>query len=288
MPVKTLVQDPVVREDNSDSEKPSSDQQTDIGLVEHSTISSPVLVIAEAWPSFAFALDACGYTNVTIWVKAHILPWLQQIQGECRVLRGFRLEELVSAKKMNQSLGGGEKVWFIQGNDPFVKQWLRIGEDREVDIKVGLSSTISRRFAGLGITHANVGGVSNGRWKVQMKGEDATLKHGWNTGNVRRQLRHLLSSTKKGITVGESALKGDDRKRKRGKNGVDKVYTPDMRVNSHVERVEVIAPSVFSPSKLVKQYLTQDELLECYDFGPRIRQIVALGFRLSSHQLLRR
>ena len=75
MPVKTLVQDPVVREDNSDSEKPSSDQQIDIGLVEHSTISSPVLVIVEAWPSFAVALDACGYTNVTIWVKAHILSF---------------------------------------------------------------------------------------------------------------------------------------------------------------------------------------------------------------------
>ena len=91
----------VVKTNVNESE---SYQQVDIGLVEHKNNSAPVLVIAEAWPSFAFALDAVGYTNVEVWLKPHILPLLVGIQAEGKVLQNFTLMETADGKITDQIL----------------------------------------------------------------------------------------------------------------------------------------------------------------------------------------
>ena len=79
------------------------------------------------------------------------------------------------------------------------------------------------------------------------------LEEGWHKSQVVRTLRHILCTTEKGISVGESSL--NNRKRARGE---DKVYLPDGRINTGMHVLPVIVPCVMNKSSWVKWHLTMD------------------------------
>jgi hypothetical protein len=119
----------------------------------------------------------------------------------------------------------------------------------------------SRRAPGAVISHANVGGVTNGRFKV-CTSPSASLAPGWNQSRVERRLGHILRSTEGGLTVGDPSLHSHHRKRNR--SGV-RVYTSAMRINTGTASVEVISPCVLNRSGFVRRVMTASELFDAFD-----------------------
>ncbi len=213
-----------------------------------------------------FSLAARGFTDITVVLAdpqlASLLPTLE-LPGGLPFCLQYDLESIPSHN--------GPSPWAvvgIQGSPSFCSS-LHLRFSGCCTTLVLVKDMVSRRAPGAVVSHANVGGVTNGRYKVHLLG-DATLPLGWNKSLVERRLGYILRSTESGITSGDPSSSC----RKCSSAGI-RVYTPSMRINTGCAGVDVILPSVFSKSGFVRRQLTPSELMDAYNVQVDIGKAVA-------------
>ncbi len=251
----------------------TSVEQIVVGEVEPFSNEDPILVICDNWPSLAFALCLKGYSNVTARVSSEVQTLLTSLK------RDSRNDDIIDFNFIDDSdswpVCCGDRrdaTLFIQGNEAFVNKNLTryAGTVKRI---ISLSNATHRGASGLMVTHGNMGGVTNGRYQVNLHNCNK-LKGGWNKLGLTRRLKNILKSTEKGITVGNVDNYINHRKRKRNCAEM-KVVNPNMKINTNTSQIEVVAPCVLNRSGWVRRMVTKEELLDAYDINTEILSVIA-------------
>ena len=231
-------------------------------------IDRAAVVVSDGWPSVAFSLVAQGYTNVTIVLPGNLVALLKVIQRETDGLEGVTILGSITEYESTVDLNiRHASIAFIQGQPEFTQRH-DLAFSGTVRDRIVLQTMVKRREGGLIVSHANLGGATNGRWKVHLS-PSLKLKSGWNQGSVERRLHHILRTTENGISVSSEMMLRLG-KRKRG----PRVITGESRVNSGEYEIDVVAPCVMKKSGYVKRRLTAVELCECYDLQVAVGKTV--------------
>ncbi len=224
------------------------------------------LVFTDNWPSFAFSLLSLGCANITVLCSCErIFNFLKPLGLFNIVSVKLTGSEAHDCKTVLKDLST-DFVW-MQGSVGFISCTQEIMN--EVDHTNSISKIWIRsasrksRKTGPVISHATVGGVTSGKWEIF--GSDTPLldhdnfKVRLHKPSVERRLGHILKDTvKQGISVGTSAISS----RFLGKQ---RTYASPDRIPSGRWKVPVLSGCVFKASKLVKRWLTLEELEDAYD-----------------------
>ena len=223
------------------------------------------LVFTDNWPSFAFSLLSLGCTNVNVACSC------ERVFSFLKPLGLFNIT-FVKPDGNNDEWKSTTKdslidfVW-VQGTSDFISYM----QDtmNEVDSTDSIPKVwvrnVSRKSRKVGpvISHATVGGVTSGKWEISgsktLSLNNDAFKSRLHKPSVGRRLGHILKDTvKQGISVGSSSVKSRFL-------GTERTYAAPDRIPSGKWKVPVLSGSVFKASKLVKRWLTLEELEDAYD-----------------------
>ncbi len=240
------------------------------------TVDGRQLVISEGWPSWVIALQSSGCQNVRVIVdKTSQLHWNHSdLEIGSRILK-CKLELLESGLVLDffSSSNQFQGIW-LQGSQKFVKRIIESLNESDA-VYDSLSFLLpgrsrsrekftphGKRVAWTRLCHADLGGITESKWEF---GSTATYNTSdLSKGLIRRVLGDVLDCTEKGISCAESFLKI---KSKLGRAPHSDVVCLDKQslVPFGLDRVEVVAPSVFSASKFCRRYVTPIEMGHVYD-----------------------
>ena len=233
-----------------EEEKLSETSTVDSGVLQLVDWGSASIVIAEHWPSWAFALQALGCSELYTVVES--MDRFVLDLGATSI--GDSLNDLDQLDNVMSSVNRPNV--FMQGSAEFTNR-MRVRFSTQAPSWASLTCVVPRHDAHLRktqslfsrtVSHKSVGGVTNGQWTVY-----STVRTKLPVTAVRRTLKHVLSSTEGAsdqLLPNDTPLLGTD------------------RVQVGVERKVVRTPSVFDTTKLgVLRMITCSEWMQIYDLG---------------------
>ena len=226
-------------------------------------------MVAEEWPSWSFALNALGVTEITT-----VLPSASQrvVQEVKETVVGSSLMEFDAWKAGMNGQPLLYDVVFIQGSDYFVSEMRGKLDPCEERVLVGIVPDDQRtRSAGslverawpegnvIRMNHQQAGGVTRGQWKVYSSIKLSGLK----SSPVKRVLQHILVSTETGMELTAGAH-------------TQGLIHPHQRLPSQARNVRLAAPCCFVKNKaLVERDITDKELMSAYDIEESVQQALS-------------
>ena len=225
-------------------------------------LDGPVMVWAEGWPSWVFALRGVGISNVTFWIE-HRRPALTT------ALRTLNVSESRCwTWPRAQAIAQNAARVFIQGSQQFVLEkmdaalLLGIPHQHVVAVQdVSLFGPVDDPIYehATVLSHRQVGGITTGRWAVFASTirDKELLNHRM---QLKRSIGDVLGSTVGGVVSDPPHVLR--RTTKRGSRGW---HLPSDLLPVHEPEAMVIAPSVFSQTKHVHRQMTARELWDAYD-----------------------
>ena len=232
-----------------------------------------MLLLADGWPSLSLVLSSLGFDVTTFVLNQTLLPLLSCLP--LVVLPVVR--PIHSNSQLGEMLQLGTPELWIQINSSqelhnILKELDTAGHLLTASNLIAVTPTPGRRSLStkpewklqeVQTSHQQHGGITMGRWTILMKkhvsGETKDRIISGTT--IRRQLRHVLDFTNKGICHGDADLHSSTKRRK--------LNTPILKLDDQVipgiSQLEVITPSVKQPYDLVRRALTPKELMDVYD-----------------------
>ena len=251
-------------------------QAEHLGLKEYKVFSGKQLVMCEGWPSLAFTLEALGCKEITVLIDEEEIVRMMRKKLDVSFAESTMGIECMTDTKIIEEHWEG--VW-VQGSSAFVEKALQeldsIQQFGECTMLVnGLKRRVrrpkvgSREVVWTRLSHANLGGVTSGRWEI-----GSTINYDRAAMNsspmVFQRLGDVLKCTEPGITCG--SLYENEKKRKLP-GSISYIGTDLIPVSKC--KVPVVAPFVKNSSGFVKRVLTSTELADIYDLqGKYITQL---------------
>jgi hypothetical protein len=221
-------------------------------------------VLSEEWPSITTVLQSSCFTVDTYIQDNATLNDLEVYEILDSKPKPMNLLEENSYKYIDYK----DSIW-IQGSSDFINKRKVLLSERFKNVfcfspKTGrklLDNSSEKDFNSGTISHVAVGGVTLCRWNYITSIKSQVLMNKTST-NVLQELRHILDHTAIGLPFGDSKL-SLDKKRKLDEEriyfGTDRIIPGDAKV--------VIATHCVKQrtTPLIKQYLTNKEMLDAYD-----------------------
>ena len=226
--------------------------QEEIGSVNPWPNAVHTVVLAEGWPSWAFALDGLGCNGITTYARFTDAKAREEFKvtalGKTRVSLDHLKRDWRSRK---------EPPWvFVQGGLLFRREMLDMMEGLGIGGLVEIGKAGEDRSKHWGweqeISHRQVGGVTTGKW---FAGATASLGKRIHFSKLRRVVRHILNSTNPGKLLTSTSLAIA------AKAGA---ILPLERAPAGLPRVKVHAPNCITNS-MVERQLSEVEMMDLYD-----------------------
>ena len=240
-------------------------------------------VVASDWPSWSFALDALGVSNVVTVMPTATAKVIEELRATAVGQSIVNYSEWAKAKG---ELMKEYDLVLVQGSDYFVdevQKWFDKCDSVLVCGVVPCHGVAKREEAlcdqkswkggkSIRVNHVQTGGITRGQWKVY---GDIKLT-GLKSSPVKRVLRHLLITTEMGVEIPDPKLIKD------------RVFQ-DQRIPSAKKHIRVAAPCCFTRDKkaLVDRDLTDREMLGAYDIEEGVQRDLVQHVKHSGNQLSR-
>ena len=230
-----------------------------------------MVVIAERWPSWMFALHSAGAKDIAVYV-GHPSPSLRGILAQC----GLDFRSLFTWASTFRAVQKARYVW-IQGSKEFLHQISQeldkarrcgvIIEVVDTSLKGKVTSSDLNLEGATILSHQQVGGITSGRWVVRM---DPTLQPYKLTDRLplKRALEDILCPT-----VSGQVYQPPPDRRLWGRN-IKKTF-PGQLLPPHDHLVTVVAPGTFSPTGWVSRKLAFPELMDAYDVPLSLHSVIS-------------
>ena len=217
------------------------------------------VVVAEAWPSWSFALQALSAQSILTVIPKTDVDVVKELKATSI---GGTLVQCPDEGVAGLLTPGS--LLLVQGSRKFVEeQRAAMGLQRELAecpflgiypaTEAGSDEVDGRQYK---VSHKQFGGVTTGVWSLVSSVQLSGLK----SKHIKRRLEHVLSSVEGGCPVDE----------------VGNLPGPTSRLPVKERDPDVVATSVFAKGGLVRQKLTEKELMSCYDIE-EASQLAILG-----------
>jgi hypothetical protein len=131
------------------------------GSISHSQVDEPVLVIAQGWPSWSFALDGLGFGSITTSAQFPSLSSKEEFKSTSlgpSLISNHSIDDWIAKH-------GETGLLFIQGDQPFLSSiFHRFENFDELRVVFGCSDPNFWTADGWRESHSGCGGVTNGTW----------------------------------------------------------------------------------------------------------------------------
>ena len=222
------------------------------------------LVVAEFWPSWAFALQSLGVRKLETWMPVAADGVLKELR-ETHV--GGTMRDGDEHALKNDARKGRWNGWFcfVQGSTSFVSTVMGLLQSGTEATMFGIVVTGNSKVdtelektlpcpvgSSLTVKHSQAGGVTRGKWKVV---SDLKLQ-GLKSSQVKRVLGNILVTTESGVEVNVDHI---------GKQS--SFTTKDQRIDIKQRHIRLAVPSCFvrNPRSLVERDIADKELMAAYD-----------------------
>lgn len=219
--------------------------QIEMGILRDLKIDCDILVVADGWPSWFFALEGFRSKSIKLFMKSS-LSVKEEFKAagdpDC-ILKEEELEGWFAEHPAGLVL--------VQGSRAFA-EWLHNGFaiegwNKQITVINDLEYITADGFQ---VSHSEVGGVTTGKWSVYAERLDLYLDTSF---HVRRQLSHILKSTEKASSMIEL------------RKSSTPLLQPNQLLPAGWKQPTVKFPSVFNRNKDVLRLLSKDEIMEAYD-----------------------
>ena len=229
----------------------------------------PIVVCAEYWPSWSFALDVLGCTDISTYTRFSSPLAKKEFQATGL---GKTLKVNIQSLILELRDKAVPPLIFLQGSDKFAKEMkatLSQFQDATFTSVTNLSN-IEKEEGSLGnlVSHVASGGITDGRWTYQSDAELHQLDK-----SVRRSLGLVLRPLNTGIALSHLGHSSTTNER---------VYEEDSIVEFGSTFVRVNAPCVFVKDEKVRRKLSIEEVYDIYDLDRVTQQELSL-FQAAIH-----
>ena len=222
---------------------------------------TPIVVLSEGWPSWAFALDAAGCQHITTYLSIPSVRAREEFKATRLGATRVNLEDLKRVWKLMKI----SPIVVVQGTICFMegmrKLVARFGATSVTEVVLwtkGVSYEEVARSHQI-VSHKQVGGITTGQWVVFTT---KVVEQRLHLSKVRRTLKHLLKATNPGRRVLNPSGLGS--KSKGVFTGSDRIPFGHHRV--WVETLNCILQA------LVQRPLTTSELMDAYDIEVSVQE----------------
>ena len=267
---------------SSSSDSPEFGDDISQDLVEEGAATLPhipgaAIVLSERWPSWTFVVGTLRPDSLLTYIEK-APPKLREefavtLYGNTRIKDWPQVYAALSSPTPTY-------VW-IQGSDDFVMRMRSICSDLNLPkVTAVLSSgnvlTTSAQSAMVSwsvVSHAQVGGVTDGRWWVKLP--PSCPSGGLFRRSVPRYLRHIRRTTEPGSPVDDTVWQGGRRRKGKSIPVLPGLVSEDQRLFHGSSDVNVAVQSVFSTARLVQRSLTHREYMDAYDVDLEAQDAIA-------------
>ena len=224
------------------------DMVVERGKMQFDSLNYHVLVLAEGWPSWAFAIVGLKFESVAILTEGAGLSTMLELEETAisQWLSKTSYQDWLEEHKDH------DKLLLAQGTSAFLDgvEIPDIDDDSFVYI-FACSGPTWRAEEHITLSHEQVGGVTNGKFAIIARG--AELNANRLSSNVRRRLRHVMDPVNTGSP----------------RSLLESLSTVSLTENDLVPfgstSVKCHVPTVFGVDRKVDRVLSVKELMSAYD-----------------------